>query len=184
MKKLVIFLTAACLLLSMAGCNASDVGSTTENTAGNPASDDTTAEPGVTTGCEEEFVFTYNGVEIKMHAPAEPIVTALGDPKTYTEEASCAFEGLDKTYYYGSFYLDTYPDGDKDFVYGFWFADDSVTTEEGIYIGCTQAQVEAAYGADSYNGTNAYIVTRGNGKLTVILEAGVVSSIQYEIVMD
>lgn len=187
MKKALIFAVLACLLLSLAGCNAAD---TTPTGGSNPGSNTEAVPSGSTSGeatggeTEEGFVFNYNGTEIRMHAPAAPIIDALGEPKSYTEEASCAFVGLDKTYYYGSFYLDTYPVEEEDFVYGFWFADDSVTTEEGIYIGCTQAQVEKAYGAENYNGSNAYIVTKGDGKLTIILEDGIVTSIQYEIVLE
>lgn len=179
MKKILIFAIIACMML--AGCNS---GGSTETTA---APEETVSAPSTpaTEGSETEgFVFNYNGTEITFHAPAAPIIEALGEPKKYTESTSCAFEGLDKSYYYGSFYLDTYPVEEEDFVYGWWFADDSVTTEEGIYIGATQAEVEAAYGADTYNGTNAYIVTRGSGTLTVILEEGVVTSIQYAIILE
>lgn len=196
MKKFVLFALTACLMLSLIGCGGN--GGTETTKAPNPSTpvettpagaDGTTAS--TTEGTEapteapaaEGFLFNYNGTEIAMHAPAAPIVEALGEPKKYTESASCAFEGLDKTYYYGSFYLDTYPMGEEDFVYGWWFADDSLTTEEGIYIGATQAQVEAAYGADAFNGTNAYTVTKGDTMLTVILEDGVVTSIQYAIIL-
>lgn len=130
-----------------------------------------------------EYSITYNGTAITLHAPAAPIVEALGEPMQYTESASCAFTGLDKTYYYGSFYLDTYPKDGTDYVYGFWFADDSISNPEGIFIGASQELVEAAYGAESFNGSNAYIVEKGTGKLTVILEEGVVTSIQYAINM-
>ena len=188
MKKFIIFAVLACLLLSLAGCNTADTTPPTGNT--NAGSNTENAPSGNTSGestgdkTEEGFVFNYNGTEIKMHAPAAPIIAALGEPKTYTEEASCAFVGLDKTYYYGSFYLDTYPIEGEDFIYGFWFADDSVTTEEGIYIGSTQAQVEKAYGAENYNGSNAYLITKSGERLTIILEDGVVLSIQYEIVLE
>ena len=111
-------------------------------------------------------------------------MAALGEPVKYTESTSCAFEGLDKSYYYGSFYLETYPKGDEDFVYGWWFADDSVTTEEGIYIGATQAEVEKAYGTEGYNGTNAFVINKAAGALTIILEDGAVTSIQYAIKVD
>lgn len=193
MKKLILFALSACLMLSMAACGgnggtettaAPDV-STPVETA--PAGSETTpagTEAPETTPTEEGFTFHYNGTEITMHAPAAPIVEALGEPKQYTESASCAFEGLDKTYYYGSFYLDTYPMGEEDFVYGWWFADDTLTTEEGIYIGAAQAQVEAAYGADTFNGSNAYIIKKGDTMLTIILEDGVVSSIQYAIILN
>lgn len=169
MKKLLIFAMIACMLLSFAACT--------------PASDsnDTT---GVAYSAEENFSFAHKGTEITLHAPAAAIVAALGEPVKYTESTSCAFEGLDKSYYYGSFYLETYPKGEEDFVYGWWFADDSVTTPEGIYIGAAQADVEKAYGADTFNGTNTYVVKKAAGTLTVILTDGVVSSIQYAINLD
>lgn len=171
MKKLLTILLAMCLLLSLAAC-----GGTAEE---NPApSQQVSYTP------EQNFSFTYKGTEITLHAAAEPIVAALGEPVKYTESTSCAFEGLDKSYYYGSFYLETYPTEGKDFVSGWWFADDSVTTEEGIYIGATQAEVEKAYGTDGYNGSNAFTITKDAGVLTIILEEGAVSSIQYSIKLN
>lgn len=189
MRKLIGFALLLCLLVGMAGCasgNGNDantateaaVTDSTENTievTGDAANEDTAIS------AVDEFVFAYNGIEIRMNQPADSVIEALGEPMGYTEQPSCAFEGMDKTYYYGSFYLDTYPDGDKDYVYGYWFADDSVSTEEGIYIGASQAQVEEAYGADAYNGNNAYVITKSACNLTIILEEGVVSSIQYAI---
>lgn len=170
MKKLILFAVVACMLLCLAGCGAADTGK--NNSSGTVES---------TTGGDNQpgFAFTYKNTEITLHAPAAPIVAALGEPVKYTEAPSCAFVGLDKTYYYGSFYLETYPKDGKDYVYGWWFADDSVATQEGIYIGSAQADVEKAYGTAGYNGSNAYVVNRNGGTLTVILKDGVVSSIQY-----
>lgn len=133
---------------------------------------------------EENFSFTYNGTIMTLGAEATPIIDALGEPRSYTEEPSCAFDGMDKTYYYGSFYLSTYPIDGKDYVYSIWFADDSVVTEDGIRIGTTKAQVEAICGADCFNGTNTYTQTQGNTKLTILMEDGMVSSIQYELIID
>ncbi len=178
MKKLMIFAVIACLLLSLAAC-----GAPAGTNAPAPSGGETVAQTQPTPQ-EDGFTFTYKGTEITLHATAEPIIAALGEPVKYTESTSCAFTGLDKSYYYGSFYLDTYPMCGSDFVYGWWFADDSVSTEEGIYIGSTQADVEKAYGAENYNGTNAYVVKKAGGILTVILEDGVVNSIQYAIDMD
>lgn len=190
MKKLICIVLSLCLVLALTACggdNASEDkdnsnaqansnGSAQDNNQPNDTADqDAPAEPG--------YVFTYNGTDIIMNAPAADILAALGEPKSYTEEASCAFEGLDKTYYFGSFYLQTYPMGDQDYIYCVWLVDDSVNTAEGIYIGAPQSQVEAAYGADAYNGTNAYSVTKGDSKLTVIIDAGVVSSIQYDAIV-
>ena len=177
MKKLICLIMALALVCSLAACGSSGgntEGTTPNNGSGNASTN--TTEPG--------YTFTYNGTKIAMNVDAADILSALGEPKRYTEEASCAFTGLDKTYDYGSFYLQTYPDGDKDFVYGIWFADDGVNTEEGVYIGMEQAQVESIYGAESYNGSNAYILTKGVCRLTVIITDGVVSSVQYDAIVS
>lgn len=157
MKRISVFLLTAVLLFSMAGCGA--------------------AEPSQQ---EENFSFTYNGTQITLDAEAAPILDALGEPRSYTEEPSCAFDGMDKTYYYGSFYLSTYPLDGKDCIYNLWFADDTVATEEGIRIGSTQSQVEEAYGRDCFNGTNCFVLTRGQSRLVILMEEGKVSSIRYE----
>lgn len=124
--------------------------------------------------------FTCGETVISLNTDAAPILAALGEPKNYTEETSCAFEGLDKTYYYGSFYLSTYPKAGKDYIYSIWFVDDGVSTAEGIRIGSTQAEVEAAYGSSGFNGINAYNVIDTETQLTIILIDGTVSSIQYK----
>lgn len=161
MKRISLILLAAVMLLSFVGCGAD-----------NPDSQ------------EENFSFTYNGTQITLGAEAAPIIDALGEPRSYTEEPSCAFDGMDKTYYYGSFYFSTYPLNDKDFVYSFWFVDDSVATEDGVRIGNTQADVELAYGVDCFNGTNTYTQSAGKSKLTIILIDGLVTSIQCEMIIE
>ena len=159
MKRISVFLLTAVLLFSMAGCGVTE-----------PSQQ------------EENFSFTYNGTKIMLDAQAAPILDALGEPRSYTEEPSCAFDGMDKTYYYGSFYLSTYPLDGKDCIYNLWFADDTVATEEGIRIGSTQSQVEEAYGRDCFNGTNSFVLTRGQSRLVILMEDGNVSSIRYEVI--
>ncbi len=166
MKKLICIILAVCMAACFAACSG--------------GSADTTTDGAATQG----YLFQHNGTQIAMKADAAPILAALGEPVSYTEETSCAFVGLDKTYYFGSFYLQTYPEGDKDFVHGLWFADDSVSTPEGIYIGATQAQVEAAYGTEGYNGSNAYVMPKDGMQLTVILTDGAVSSVQYTAIFE
>ena len=182
MKKLFCLLLALAMTLCLAACGGSEGATPNPSTPNNNQG----AVSGDNAGTETDpgYTFTYNGTKITMNVDAAPIIAALGESKRYTEEASCAFSGLDKTYDYGSFYLQTYPNGDKDYVYGVWFADDGVSTEEGVYIGMEQADVEKAYGAESYNGENAYILTKGICKLTVIITDGVVSSVQYDALVS
>ena len=174
MKKILALVLALAMTLTLAACG----GETTPETTA-PAAQNTPATPDAAS-----WKYTVQGVDILMHAPAAPILEALGEPVKYSEEASCAFTGLDKTYYYGGFYLQTYPMGEEDFIFSAWLVDDSSTTPEGIYIGATQAEVEAAYGADGFNGSNAYIMTGTTSTLTIILEDGVVSSIQYDAIVE
>ena len=168
MKKLIAFLLAAAMLLCFAACAPT----TTEQTPGG-------SEP-----IQDSFTFTYNGVKIALNAPAEPIVTALGGNPKYTESTSCAFDGLDKSYGYGSFYLETYPLNGKDYVYGWYFVDDMVETDEGICIGSALADVKTAYGEENYNGSNAFQIKKSSGQLTIILENDMVTSIQYGVLTD
>ncbi len=175
MKKLILIILALCTVLSLTACGPADSNQTdaTETTGTKVPGDYKTA-----------LSFTYNGTKIQLHAPAEPILAALGEAKAYTEEPSCAFDdGMDKTYTYDDFYLQTYPLNGKDYVYSFWFASDMVKTDEGIKIGDSQQAVEAAYGADAYNGRNAYIVRKDDGELSVILKDGEVTGITFAVVI-
>ena len=173
MKKIIALVLALAMTLTLAACG----GDTTPETTA-PAAQNTPATPDASS-----WKYTVQGVDIMMHANAAPILEQLGEPVSYTEEASCAFTGLDKTYYYGGFYLQTYPLGDVDYIYSLWLMDDSSETPEGIYIGASQEEVEKAYGTDGFNGSNAYIMTGTTSTLTVILDNGVVSSIQYDAVI-
>ena len=78
----------------------------------------------------------------------------------------------------------TCPMDGKDCIYSLWFVDDSIATGEGIRIGSSQTEVEAACGAGCFDGNNAYIQNRGNSRLTVILTDGAVSSVRYEWIIE
>ena len=161
MKRISLFLLAAIMLLSLVGCSAT--------------------EPNQQ---EENFSFTYNGTRITLGTEVAPIIDALGEPRSYTEELSCAFDGMDKTYYYGSFYISTYSLDGKDHIYNLWFADDGVATDEGIRIGSTQSQVEDAYGKDCFNGTTSFVLTKGQSRLVILIEEETVTSVRYEVILE
>ena len=52
----------------------------------------------------KQDVFTYDlkGVTVAMNENMEPLVKKLGDADNYFESDSCAFQGKDKVYTYGS----------------------------------------------------------------------------------
>ena len=108
-----------------------------------------------------------------------PILAALGQWRDYAESASCAFEGLDKVYTYAGFEIQTYPEGEKDFVYIIVLQDDTVATEKGVRIGATKEAVIAAYGTPDKE-TDTSLTYNGKGMyLQFILRDGAVTSIQY-----
>lgn len=175
MKKLIAILMVLSLVLCLAACGKDDA----ETPGKNSENSGTTDGP-----VQDSWSFTYNGTSIALHAEAEAVISALGEPVSYSESTSCAFEGLDKTYIYPSFAITTYPIGDKDYISGWWFLDDMVENAEGIAIGDSLADVQAAYSADCYNGTNTYTVKKGSGQLLIILESEIVFSIQYSIITE
>jgi len=127
---------------------------------------------------EQSYHFIYNGVDIVPGAEMMPVKNALGEPASYYESISCAFEGMDKIYTYGSIQITTYTEKDVDYIYTIVLLDDGVTTPEGLYIGADKASVVNAYGEISGD-QNVAIYTRGNSSITVGLRDDVVVSITY-----
>ena len=166
MKRFLTLLIVLCLALSLVACGSAE---TPKETAGAQYS------------AADNFSFTYKGTEITLHTPAAAIVSALGEPTKYSESTSCAFEGLDKSYYYGSFYLETYPKGEEDFVYGWWFADDSVATAEGIRIGDSRDDLMEVYGEPTSSSEKILLYEAKGMYLKFIMNAGGtrISQIQY-----
>lgn len=186
MKK-VLAMTMAAALFLLAGCGDSErvisgevvnvtTGSQIQEEAGEPESlpssqqEQTTAVKG--------YVFVTGGVTVKMDGDMAPVLAALGEPASYFEAASCAFEGLDKIYTYNGFEIDTYPAQDTDLVSAVILKDDSVTTAEGICIGDSLEKLLAAYGEG--NRENGMLVYEKDGmKLCFILQDDSVISIEY-----
>ena len=190
-KKYLCFLLSILLLPALAGCGGeTGVGviggadgpteiivsgpGVGDNKDGEPAAQPETAETG--------YAFVYKSLTVTPDAQAAPIVEALGEPISYFEAPSCAFEGLDKVYTFPGFMLYTYPDGSgADYISSVVLMDDSVTTPEGLMIGSSVSEIEAAYGTPSAQSGNLYDYERAGVRLRFILDDGLtaVISIQY-----
>lgn len=134
-----------------------------------------TTEPGAS---YSTYVFLSGDFAVSIDQDMSEVLSELGEPQSYFEAASCAFEGLDKTYTYSGFQILTRPDGDKDYVNSILLTDDSVTTPEGLYIGASSADVTAAYGEGESLGSSLRY-TKENVVLSFILENDAVVSIEY-----
>ena len=185
-KLFAILMTAG--LLALTGCGDSErvidgdvanvtTGSRSEDSTGEPESSQT-MEQHAETDVSKGYVFMASGVTVEVDADMAPVLQALGEPASYFEAASCAFEGLDKIYTYNGFEIDTYPLQDQDLVSAIILKDDSVTTAEGICIGDSLEKLQETYGDGAQE--NGMLVYEKDGmKLCFILQDDNIISIEY-----
>lgn len=128
---------------------------------------------------DNNFEFKTKNIRIAIDAKAEDILEELGEPKDYFEAPSCAYQGLDKTYYYNGFEVTTYTDNNVDYIANILLVDDTVTTEEGVYIGSSKDDVVEAYGNDFKESTSLYTYIKGGSELQFIFQEDEVVSIIY-----
>ena len=146
------------------------------------AAEETVADNGAAEA--DTFVFEFDGVSMYVNQEAAGVLEALGEPNSYFEAASCAFEGLDKMYTYTSFEVDTYPEGDVDYISCIYFLDDLVETPEGVCLYMTQDDMIEAYGEDYTEVNGAFVYSKGNGDLSFIIEDGEIVAIEYKTKVD
>lgn len=125
------------------------------------------------------FVFKYKDAEIAVDMKADSVIALLPEFISKFEAPSCAFDGMDIIYNYGSFEINTYRMDGTDYVAAIVLKDDLVETAEGIYIGCTVADVKNAYG-DGETQNNVISFKKDNMTLKIFVsDAGTVTQIQY-----
>ena len=138
---------------------------------------------------EDDPVFFVSDLLIHLAAEqlekkASKVIEGLGEADEYFESESCAFEGLDKVYTYPGFKLNTYPDGDKDYVLSVVFMDDTVSTDKGISIGSTKDEVTDAYGEASEESAAKLVYESGDTELAIGLNGDSVSSVEISAVVE
>ena len=180
-KYLVLFTMILTMLLTACGGSGNNAGSSNGSDSG--------ANAGTQTDSQQEtvkvgYVFSYEGVDVIVDQKADEIIAALGEPRSYYEAASCAFDGLDKIYTYSSFQIYTYPIDDVDYISAVVLKDDMVATAEGVAIGDDLQKVKDTYGEWTEE-QGMYVYTKDGMKLCFIAQDGIVVSIEYHTkVMD
>ena len=122
---------------------------------------------------------TGSKVSLTTDIEAAAVIEALGEPVSYFESASCAFNGLDKIYTYDHFRIETYPEGEKDIISMIVFLDDLTETPEGVSIGMTKADMETAYGTDHEEKKGMTVYKKDGKYLAFLLQDDVIKSIEY-----
>ena len=124
---------------------------------------------------------TPDGVTITMGADADDVVALLGNWISLNSSDSCGgFSGKDYLYTYHGFRVSTTPTKDGQVICKLELTDDSVKTPEGLYIGMSRADAEAAmkgFTAEQVGDNLSYTV--GNTKLQVVFRDGAVTGITY-----
>ena len=137
----------------------------------NPSKSQTTEK------AKEGYIFTDG--EKKAILGEEFNKEAFGKEESYSEIASCAFEGLDRTYAYLNYEITTFPDGEKERIYTIYFLNENVQTREGVKITDTLEKMKEVYGNETGKQGNQYVYTKGKTNLEFIVEEDVITSIQY-----
>lgn len=157
MKKILIYILLAAMVFTLVACKENE-----------PSTEE-----------EKVYTFTNGTIQIAINADAAPVLAALGEWRDYAESASCAFVGLDKVYVYAGFEIQTYPMGEKDYIYMIILQDDTVATEKGIRIGDSAEAVVAAYGTPDQKTDGALTYNAKGMYLQFLLRDGAVTNIQY-----
>lgn len=133
-------------------------------------------------GASKELIFkTADGVAVTIGAEADPIISQLGTPGLVNSSDSCGgFVGKDYVYTYMGFRVSTTPADGYQMICKVELTDDSVKTPEGLYIGMSRADAEAAMEGYSVEtvGVNLSYSTE-TVMLNVTFRDGYVSGIIY-----
>lgn len=184
--KIKILAVLMLIAILFAGCGNNAGNNNTTPAPSTPASSEPTPTPAPET--KSKYYFEYNGAKIYMDDDAKPILDKLGPPPfDIFESPSCAFQGMDRTYYYNGFELYTYTesmDDENEYVFTVKFMSDAVSTPEGVSIGDKAEKVVEKYGNDYTEASGQYIYTDQNTKLAFKIQSGEVAAIEYSLVME
>ena len=182
-KKLLVIVSAAVLIMTACGGN-DELVIGAENTNTNITSETTTTENADIASEEvstvKGYTFVYNGVEISVDMKMDELLAKLGEEDSYFEAPSCAFDGMQRIYTYGSMELNTYIGEDGDYLDAIILKDDLISTPEGIKVGDSPEMVVEAYGENYTDNNGSYTYEKDDMKLNFIVEDGAVVSIQYK----
>lgn len=190
MKKIAAFTICLMMLLALAACSgaASEEQMITRSTE---KEDDGTepvyeAPSSMFEAAEEPVVGNYtffaDGTELVPGDPFDPSI--LPEADSVYEVPSCAIEGADNLYNYGTFELTAFDDGTSEVIYSILLTDPNITTTEGLALGDSVDKVVELYGEGYTQQGSAYIYTGEANVLYIIVQGEHVASIEYRMIME
>lgn len=189
-----VLMTALCLAACSGGGNVQEPAVTSDAVIGSTSTQESTSydESTMASSASEEqdaldggYLFEAKaGLTIAMHQEAEPVLSQLSEPSFFLESPSCAFQGTDRIYNYQSYQITTYEKEGKEYIYDVYFLDDSVTTAEGIYIGCSLDEVISAYGENYTEDNGKYTFEKDAMQLIFLMDNDTVQTIEYSGIVN
>ena len=191
MKKLIALMLALVMVLALTGCgNAADPDDVPANTQGNDDEQENQDQNGQEQSGQVEqnqqdtandvvYSYTYEGVKLIPGEPFDPSV--LTEAESVYEVPSCAIEGTDNLYSYGTIELTAFDDGTGEVIYSIFFVDPNITTDEGLALGDDVQKMIDLYGENYTQEGTACIYTGGNTVLSILVQNDVVTSIEFRM---
>ena len=126
-------------------------------------------------------------IVLSLDDEAAPLIEKLGDAKRFDEYPSCFFQGSDKLWEYESLIVQTYPDGEKDYILSLEIMDDKPEIASGIKVGSSLKDLEEAYGdrLEKYSGgTYIYRVDELSYGIDFYIDGDKVSGINLYLIVE
>jgi len=180
-KKFMMTVILAGAVMGLVACNNSGKEEQATKPIGDPITTQTVPNSNENNVTDKDgFFFDANGVTITTDQDLDAILSGIGESKSKFSAPSCAGEGTDYIYDYGSFQIETYPSEDgKNLIGLIELKDDMVSTKEGIDLSMTKEDVIKAYGNDYEETPNGITYSKGGTKLSFLFEDDKMISIQY-----
>lgn len=177
MKKTIALLFSILMLLSLTACASNEAEDTPVITRSNAEDAPSVTPEDAEAASVQPFAFSYQELELIPGARFD--ADQLPQAASTYEVPSCAIEGTDKVYNYDAFEITAYDDGNGAVIYSIYFIDPNLTTPEGLSLGDSAQTVLELYGEDYVEDGTAWIYTRGNTQLQLILQNDTVAGIEY-----
>ncbi len=177
MKKLMILALALVLLLT--ACGEAAPSGPQEIVRNTESGEQTTGSETTTASAQAVYSYTFEGVELVPGAAFDP--AALPEAESVYTVPSCALEGTDNVYSYGTIEVTAFNSGDGEYIYSVYLTDPNAATAEGLSQGDDEAKVKSLYGEDHTVNGGELIYKLGDTMLCILLQDGVVVGIDYRL---
>ncbi len=139
------------------------------------------AEP-VVIAAQGNYTFLTGGVELVPGAVFDP--AALPEAQSVYQVPSCAIEGTDNLYNYGSFELTAFDDGTNELIYSILLTDPNAATPEGLALGDSKNTVTEIYGENFTEEGTSRVYSGDKEQLILIFQEDRVASIEYRMIVQ